>query len=319
MDKNLPEGFIDLVKLVIKEDSSSTRKIPKTAADIWYSFLWGVFLNGIRIDAEINYMHEIFTENNLLDLDVVSNLTVEELKESIRKYAKNKLKGSRVEGRKKATIKLLLNEEELTKTAKSIKEMSIYFTENEVSRKFLEGKTRNEKDTEKFIGELSYKDDTKIFGVGTVRAILWLQPFGLSNDFCPPSTQVMNFVDEDIEKKDYMERKKRGKYYDDIDNKIRDWEYIVKVRNLTRNVINPVIKNATPRDVGKAIWYFKSTQSLLSKLREGLKDKFTPRTLLEFIKEQKFTLENLAENIGDINNVNELTKDLRQFVIDDKE
>ena len=58
-DGKVPEGFVQLVKLVMKEQPLSSFG-PKADSDIWAQFLRVALLGGSRSDAEISYLLEAF-------------------------------------------------------------------------------------------------------------------------------------------------------------------------------------------------------------------------------------------------------------------
>lgn len=106
--------------------------------------------------------------------------------------------------------------------------------------------------------------------------------------------------------------------YEDDELGIWSWYFPLskKIDEVSEELSSKLAIQVTPRDVGKAIWYYKSCQSLVSQFRSGLKWRFTPQTLLKFLSYRRWTLGDLADRIGDIDEIDLLASELRALTED---
>lgn len=81
-----------------------------------------------------------------------------------------------------------------------------------------------------------------------------------------PARQSRAFLFEDVE------GQSRPVPYVEWDNY---WSWLKKVENVAKHL------SVTVRDISKAAWYHKSSQSLLAQFRAGLKWKLTPEVLVD--------------------------------------
>lgn len=300
----LPEGFEDLVKRVLKEDASASRSLPRSKTDIWKDFIWGVFLDQNRLEAEANYIYDTVDSAGLFEPETVKKLGRkwgDKLCEVCEKEMRH------VSGRKRGILQAVTTDESVERATRCILEANAYF--DNVTPSTIRNRTLNQKETNELMTEIAYPGSSKhIFNTGLTKTILWLQSFGLGNHLCPPSRQAMNFVEEDL-------GYRLGRNFED---EMGVWSYyfpfLGRIKEVARIVEKSLKTPVTERDVGKAIWYYKSCQSLVATFRQGLKRLLTPKVLLEFVDSRKWTLRDLAARITDIDEIDSLREDLRRFV-----
>ncbi len=70
----------------------------------------------------------------------------------------------------------------------------------------------------------------------------------------------------------------------------------------------------TARDINSAIWFYKTPQSLLTRFKRGLKGRFTPRTLLNYLDYKKWVLPEMSWRMVDIDQIDELALDITTFM-----
>jgi hypothetical protein len=302
----IPEGFENLVKKVLAEDPASERELPDSFNEIWNNFAWAVFLDANRSDAEVNYLYDVFNRVGLLNLRTIRRLGLE-WTERIRETCQREIKG--VTGRKEGLLKAMTHEALLEKATRCILESAEYFSQ--VSPEIIRERTGSQGETDELVTEIAYPNSpSHIYNIGLTKTILWLQSFGLALHAVPPSRQVLSFAEEDLEV-DFMPRR----YEDD---ELGLWSYyfplLKKMDEISVELGRSLKMPVTPRDVGKAIWYYKSCQSLVAQFRTGLKWKLTPKVLLRFLAIRGWTLGDLADRIGNIDEIDELANDLRTFI-----
>jgi len=281
----IPEGFEDLVRKVIEEDPASERELPDNLNEIWDNFAWSIFLDANRSDAEVNYLYNVFSRYGLLSLGTIRRLGLE-WRERIRETCKHEIR--RVTGRKEGLLKAMTHEASLEKATRCMLESAEYFSQ--VSPQMTRERTSSRGETDELVTEIAYPNSpSHIYNIGLTKTILWLQSFGLALHAVPPSRQVLSFAEEDLEV-DFMPQR----YEED---ELGLWSYyfplLKKMDEISVELRRSLKMPVTPRDVGKAIWYYKSCQSLVAQFRTGLKWKLTPKVLLKFLSFKGWTLEDL--------------------------
>jgi len=72
----LPKGFKDLVKRVLEEDPATSRRLPRAMDTIWRNFVWGVFLDQNRLEAEANYVYDLIDDAGLFEPSTIKRLGI---------------------------------------------------------------------------------------------------------------------------------------------------------------------------------------------------------------------------------------------------
>jgi len=209
----LPDGLIDLIKKVMNEDPLKRNQSLLNKSDLWRDFTWGIFLDENRINAEVSYIKNTLWNAGLLDKNWILNHTQQEWENKAKKFISNNIKS--LSGRKQGTLNGLLSD--LSTPAQSLKESAHFFKDKNVSPKFLKSKTVDRTAIDNFLNQMTYQpassyitgrtNPDKIFNIGLVKAILWLQTYGLTKDYCPPSRQIKDFVDYDIKHLSWLQKK----------------------------------------------------------------------------------------------------------------
>jgi hypothetical protein len=198
---------------------------------------------------------------------------------------------------------------------RSILEGAIYFTNNKVSPSYLLRRTNTEKDVNDLVYEWGRSDPAlnpkHIWRFGMTKTILLLNGMGLALDHCPPSWQVLRFVEEDLGKQ------VNPQLYQDEPTAVT-WAnaYIAigAVRAVARQ-ISAKIPKVTTADVGNALWYWKSAQHLLAFSRGALRRKLTPSVLLNFLRARRSSLESFGSELFDIDSIDSLASELKTFLL----
>lgn len=307
--QSLPPGFEELVGLVLEEDPASGRKLPRNSTRIWDVFTYDALFDANRSDAEVGYLHKVLGKHGLLELGSVLKQKTKWADEA-RKVAQKEL--TKLPSGRKRRLLSTFADSQAEDANRCLLEAANYFTTMKVSASFLRERTRNYGETSSFIVEIAYPNSIHhIFNIGLTKTILWLQSFGLALDFCPPSRQVIGFVDEDLgvkmKRSLYVEDKELAEIWTDYFN------CIAKIRAVAQDLRDRLHKPIATRDVGMAVWYYKSCQSLIARFRAGLKRKFTPAVLMSFLNRNKWNLGELAERLCDIDEIDNLASALREF------
>ena len=309
----IPEGFIDLVKIILEQDRFSHEDSPETIDEIWKEMVWLLFLSGSRSDASVNYICGLLDDNDFIDYDKLSEFESndwEDWKKEIVTFLFKKV--NELDSKKKSGIlKMLLqeiNRDDVQNPLFYIQSAMRYFKEENVTRDSIERRTINEQETGRLILEMYYsgeslENEKKITGVAASKAILFLHSFGKAMNEAPPTKHVKNFINYDIYKREYGKQEEN------------DETIMLEIKDYVKKYIKPMIKDVTVRDVERAVWLWKSTQSLLTDFGRGEKKKLTPQKFVGFIK--KYSLEYVKDKLTDIDEQPELAQEVKDFLDSD--
>src|SRR3989338_5965689 len=145
---NFPDGFLDLLKLVIKEQPLSNY-FCKTDGELWDRWLRIVFLGGKRSDAEVSYV--LVNMKSITDVEHVLKTNGEDLQIEM-----SKLLSRGIAAEKDEYLNEMLKEmqNEAFRIVASVKGSARYFQKNKVSKKWLDDKTATKDKTWELIEEL---------------------------------------------------------------------------------------------------------------------------------------------------------------------
>lgn len=307
----LPDGFIDLVMRVIRENPLKTNLLNKKDTEsLWEDFTWGIFLKDGRRIAIVTYIRDVLWDEGLLDRNWILNHSQQEWKDKTNKTISEYIKLNHLDGRKKGALEGLLSD--LSSPAKSLQESAAFFKNKNVSAEFLRDLTSNTNSIWNFLSQMSYQpassyisprmiNPNKISNIGIVKALLWLQYYGLTKDFCPPSGQIKSFVESYLQKKQTQ-----------IQNFSEEIQYILQMQYFNNKEVKQYIPDSTTRDAGLAVWYWKSTQGLLLGVR--FRKQLTPKKLLMYLDLRKMDLNKLDNTLNDIDKIDNLAEDIKNFL-----
>ena len=251
---SLPNGFDELVKLILKDDPILKRSVPKKTGEIWADFVYCVFIDENRSDADVGYLYDLLDTWQLLDMEVVLKLRGR-WKEKAEKVCSGEMR--KVSGRKHGVLSGFLISQNLWDAAQCLVDLADYFMKKNICRDELLKRTATVSSLNDLIAEIAYPNSPQhIRNIGLTKTILWLHALGLASGHCPPSRQSRALLYEDVEGQS-------GPIpYVEWDNY---WPWLKKVENVAKYL------SVTVRDISKAAWYYKSSQSLLAQFRTGLK------------------------------------------------
>ncbi len=282
----IPEGFIGLVKLAMKEKP----KRPRSTEEIWNKFLKVAFMGGKRSEPGINFLINIFKTN--LAMDYVAKKGGEDWREEVEKVLDERM------GRIKDEDMLIMLREfrkDIFRIAASIKGSARFFEKEKISPDTLNELLKTKESTKEFIENLAGDED--VSNVKYTKIIIWLHSMGYAGDFCPPSYQTKAFVNEIYGYYQFYE----------------DDKYFMSKAGEFAGEIKKKIKTASVRNVATAIFYYITLKSMLPP-RTREKSRFTCATLLKFLKAKKMTLKTLSESLSDFEKREKLMENLYGFV-----
>ena len=282
------EVFEELVKLAMKEQPEK----PKTTEDLWNKFLYIVFMGGKRSDNDIKLIINMLQSKKLLDFEYIKKTDGEDWREAVGNILKERMKRIRDED-----MLLMLKEfqKEIFRISASIKGGARFFVKENINPETLEKMLDSKEKTWEFIEGLANNHDVP--NIKYTKIIIWLHSIGYGSDFCPPSWQTKQFVNNEI-----------GPYYQFYD----DDKYFMKKCEEFSEEVKKKVKKSTSRDVSVAIFYYMNLKSMLPP-RSAAKKNFTPQTAVKFLKKKKLTLSGISEMLSDPDKRQKLMEDINNF------
>lgn len=317
---DLPEGFKELVNLVLEQDAMEFVEVPRSMEHVWDNLTYCVLLGGEKgqtTEAEIAYVY-----NDVL-CDVFERNTIK--RKGWIENAKNKISdaiGSVTEPAKNLKLKILNEmEREIESTHKTLVEMDQFLSAYPITTKYLKEIANDKMRTTNLIADIVYQNSKwKIQGMGYTRTILWLQSCGIASDFCPPNNAIRGFLSDECGyetlRKSFRYPNKYGvKFQDDLDI-IDKYDILFRIcgalEKIKKQISPKLSREPAIGDVGKAIWWYRTTRRLVSRKKVG--KKFSPRALVDFLKNQKWDFDKLGEYLSDIEKVPILEEKLTNFL-----
>lgn len=283
--EKMPEGFEDLVKAVMKEPVPRAR-----GSEIWDKFVRVVLMGGQRYDTEITFLVSMLKSTKLLDIDYVNSISGEKWRDETESFLTQRLERISDEESIEIINSVL---KELFRLSASIKGSARFFRDKKIIEN-IDNLTENREKTSSLIEEIVNSED--VSGVKYTKAIMWLHSIGRGHDFAPPSRHIKDFLNNDI-----------GPYYkfyeDDKYFMQRAVEFSAELK----------IKNSKVMDIARAIFFYRTTKSMLPS-RSKQSKAFTPAMLLKFMKASKLTFSNISETLCDADKKYKFMERLNDFV-----
>jgi hypothetical protein len=282
---DIPKGFTDIVKLVMKEPAPLVKGVA-----IWDKFVQTALVGGGRSDAGIQLLISLLKKTKLLDLEKVSRLSGTEWSAKATAVLNKSMKKLKFD-EDKIVVRNFVSE--LLRITASLKGSARFFTSKNII-KDIDKLTTDDEKTAELADEIAENED--IANIRQTKAILWLHSIGRGKALVPPTRQVKSFINSDI-----------GPYYPYYED---DKYFINKAKELSAEVTKHV-KGATAFDVSRAIFYYGSVKSMVPR---GFGRAFTPLRFLAFLKKKKLTIKALSAVLGNADKRYKLLEDVDKFV-----
>jgi hypothetical protein len=292
----LPHGFSSLVELVL--NGWDWDNLPKKDSEIWDALLWTVFLGATVRSAQADYVKEVlgdpleFKAAHSVNDPNWSKKTVMILDAELHAIG-----GTPGEGFKRAILQSVILQTKSLDLSRTIFDALTFFKDNKVDVQKI--KTL-ENDSKGSLGLVATAADS-IHNVRYIKGILWLYGCGIARDLAPPNDHVLDFLDEC-----------GFPGFGWSKNSPEDWQIVTlvcdRMRKVAQQLTESMKQQITPKQAQAAIWYLQTCRGLLPR---GHKRQFTPMDLVDFLKGQKWSINQLNERLGDVEELESLAADLR--------
>lgn len=127
---------------------------------------------------------------------------------------------------------------------------------------------------------------------------------GLAYDLVPPNSHIRRFLAECGYPGFGWSREEP-----------EDWQIFTlvcdKMRDVARQVSEVLGRPISAKQAQAAVWYLQCCRGLLSRNYSG---KLSPQALIDFLETRRWSVDELDERLGDVEQLEELTEDLRNFL-----
>ena len=289
--------------MVITIENWDWDELPNEDEKVWNALLYPVFLGRTVRSAQANYVKEILDSYLVMDAAQAVKTDPYWSKKVMKRInlELGNIPGTPGEGLKRAILNTV---------AKYVADLGLSRTLND-ALSFFEGhnigvaKIKSIRNDDKETKELVDYATREIYNVSYIKAVLWLYDCGIAYNLVPPNSHVKRFLAE-------CGYSSFGwsKY-----GEPEDWQIFALVCNKMAEVAQQVSKQLnqpiTAKQAQAAVWYLQTCRGLLP--RKYVR-KLLPRTLVDFLQNQKWDIDKLAEKLLDVEKLEELTEDLKIFL-----
>lgn len=290
----IPKGFEELVDII--ESKREKPHLVDNDTELWSHFCWSVLLGGNRIEAEVNFVYDIFVDSNLFKRKNLNSVWLEKAKRALL-YAKSASEEPNRNGKIAAITKIEKEIGNIETTIKSADEILKNMGLNATYLKSIAGNIEKEKN---LLSEIAAQDETvyikyggitkhvnKIPGVAYTKALIWLHSCGVGFDFVPNNNHSVNFLkecDKTWVNNDFFVVNKR---FQSVCSSIR-------------------------RDIyysGLAMWYYETTKNFV---RRKYKTFYNPKKFITIMEKNELSIDEISELLTDIESIEVLEEILNE-------
>lgn len=300
MQNMLPKGFSNLVAITI--ESWDWDILPEEDAEVWNALLYPVFLGRTVRSAQANYVKEVL--DSYLAMDAARTVRTDPY------WSKKVMKTINSElGSIASTLGEGLKRAILNTVAQDVQNLNLSRTLDS-ALSFLErfdidvAKIRNIRNDDNGTKELVDYATREIYNVSYIKAVLWLYDCGIAYNLVPPNSHVKRFLAECGYPGFGWSR-----------DQPEDWQIFAlacnKMSEVAQQVASELNQHISAKQAQAAVWYLQTCRGLLPR---KFARRLSPQTLIDFLKNQKWDIGELAERLSDIERLEGLTEDLKNFL-----
>jgi len=296
----LPDGFSDLVGIIVQNWDWDV--LPKKDTDVWDALLYTVFLGATVRSAQANYAKEVF--GTFLDYDKAKAvLTDANWRKKALKIVDTELRSihdTPGEGFKRAILQIAIHEIDTFDLSRTIGDSLKFFSNYKICANKIKSLENDRRGSLDLIASAAHE----IHNVRYIKGVLWLYNCGIAKEIVPPNAHVTRFLNECGYPGFGWSR--------DIPE---DWQIFTiacnKMSDVAKQVAIELNREISPKQAQAAVWYLQTCRGLLDR---NTKKKLTPNLLLAFLKNQKWSINQLNGKLGDVEELEDVTKKLKDFL-----
>ena len=301
MDEILPEGFSQLVSLSIEDWDWDI--LPTRDEQVWDALLYPIFLGATVRSAQANYVKRILdrfiTMSTASDARTDSNWSSKLLKRI--EQERSRILGTSGESLKRSILELVAQDVADLNLSRTIDTALSFFDGHQVSASLI----RSIKDDSNSTKELVDYASREVHNVSYIKAVLWLYGCGIAYDLVPPNAHIIRFLDEcgypgfGWSRNGYPV----------------DWQIFAvacnKMKEVAQQVSQDLRRPVSPKQAQAAVWYLQTCRGLLPR---GYAKQLSPRAMISFLQVQGWRIKDLDRILSDIEQLDSLAQDLKDFL-----
>ena len=296
----LPEGFYDLVALVVENWDWDV--LPEEDREVWDALLYPVFLGRTVRSAQASYVKEVL--DSYLRMEAVEAVRTdahwsERVVQAINSEL-GSISGSPGEGLKSAILNTVAEDVQNLNLSRTLDTALSFFGKYGISV----AEIRNVRNNDNRTKELVDYATREIYNVSYIKAVLWLYDCGIAYNLVPPNSHVKRFLAECGYPGFGWSR-----------DQPEDWQIFAlacaKMSEVARQVAAELERPITPKQAQAAVWYLQTCRGLLQRKYAR---RLSPQSLMTFLHNQRWDIDELARRVTDVEELENLTEDLKRFL-----
>jgi hypothetical protein len=297
----LPEGFSDLVAVTIENWDWDV--LPEEDAEVWDALLYPVFLGRTVRSAQASYVKEVL--DSYLTMDAARTIRTDPYwSKKVMKTINSELgsiAGTPGEGLKRAILNTVAQDVRNLNLSRTLDTALSFFERFDIDV----AKIKNIRNDDNGTKELVDYATREIYNVSYIKAVLWLYDCGIAYNLVPPNSHVKRFLAECGYPGFGWSR----------DDEPEDWQIFAlacnKMSEVAQQVATGLNKHISAKQAQAAVWYLQTCRGLLPRKYAR---RLSPRTLIDFLQNQRWDIGELAERLSDVEKLEGLTEDLKNFL-----
>jgi hypothetical protein len=296
---NMPIGFSNLVELVLVNWDWDI--LPKKDNEVWDALLSTVFLGENVRSAQAGYVKGVLGDSlEYTSAHLVNSSNWSKKILNILEAELNSITGTPGEGYKKAILQSVILQTKNLELSRTVFDALNFFKANKVGSQMVKSLENDKKASLELVADVA----DSIFNVRYIKAILWLYGCGIARDLAPPNAHVTKFLDEC-----------GFPGYGWSQNPPEDWQIVTLVcghmQQIAQQLTNETKKPITVKKAQAAIWYLQTCRGLLPR---GHKRQFTPADLVDFLKNHKWSINELDRKLSNVEELQHVASELKAFL-----
>jgi len=297
----LPKGFSDLVAITIENWDWDV--LPEEDVEVWNALLYPVFLGRTVRSAQANYVKEVL-DPYLTTGEVQAVRTDAYWSKKVMRTINSELgsiAGTPGEGLKKAILNTVAQDVQNLDLSRTLDTALSFFERFDVNV----AKIRNIRNDDNETKELVDYATREIYNVSYIKAVLWLYDCGIAYNLVPPNSHVKRFLAECGYPGFGWSR----------DGEPEDWQIFAlacnKMSEVAMQVATELNQHISAKQAQAAVWYLQTCRGLLPRKYAR---QLSPRNLINFLQNQRWDIGQLAVRLSDVEKLEGLTEDLKNFL-----
>jgi len=296
----LPEGFPHLVGVTI--ENWDWDRLPQRDADVWDALLYPVFLGRTIRSAQANYVKQVLEP--LLRINAAravrtdpnwSRTILSRIDAELGSIA-----GTRGEGFKRAILNTVAHDAQNLNLSRTLDTALSFFEGHGIGVEMIRRIQNDSRQTKELVDYAT----REIHNVGYIKAVIWMYDCGIAYDVVPPNLHIRRFL---------AECGYPG--FGWSEEETEDWQIFAlacsRMGEVAQEVSSHLRQPITAKQAQAAVWYLQSCRGLLPR---NYSRKLSPRALTNFLERQRWNIDELADRLGDVEQLEGLMGDLKVFL-----